>query len=298
MTSEKATSLPKKRAARMWELDFFRGFAIIMVTWDHAMASCMSFRSVWKAMGAEGLVRLGTFATEYWNGDLRLFWRPAFLFIFFFTSGICTAFSKNNLTRGLRLGGVAAAVSWGTYVFSMLVDDDWFILFGVLHCIALVILVYWLISVLVKLCTKIAEKIAKKTFSARTKEIILAIACIALSIVGFALNKKFNISLYSSGFVETESKILGMFFFAENWATSDYFPMFPFVCFFLLGAGMARFLYPKKQSLFPTLDGKWNTPFTVSGRLSLVIYVFGQVAIFVVLTLLTFIATGEFLLAY
>src|SRR5690606_24775890 len=117
---------------RIWEVDFFRGFAIIMVVWDHLMVDFTMFRSLWISTGVDWLSALGAFGSDYMGSTLRLFWRPVFLFIFFFASGLSTAFSKNNLFRGLKLAAVSIGVSVVTYLIQKYTGEQLFILFGVL----------------------------------------------------------------------------------------------------------------------------------------------------------------------
>ena len=59
-----------------------------------------------------------------------------------------------------------------------------------------------------------------------------------------------------------------------------------------LSAEPCLFLNPKKESLLPKLDGKWNKFLTIPGRYSLYIYLALQVIAVVVLCLITWIATG------
>lgn len=292
--------MKKAKKARIWEVDFFRGFAIIMVIWDHAMVALTLFHSTWIALGEEWLAEWGQFGFDYLYSDLRLFWRPVFVFIFFFASGISTAFSKNNLIRGLRLAGVSLMVTLFTYLFSYLTGGYYQILFGVLHCIAVIILIYTLFSYLVDGTNRLISGLMNKAYSALTSKMVLSILCLFLAGVFYWIHLEFNISLYETDvqnmYLRTDSKWLGLFFYVENWATADYFPLFPFISFFFFGAGLAHFLYPKRKSLMPSLDWGWHKPFSLAGRYSLIIYLSIQIVVFAVFALITFIATGEFLL--
>ena len=74
---------PKKN--RIWELDFLRGFAIIMVFFDHAFYDYARIFSSWKDSGVQFLEWLNSLANSYLLSDVRAEWRPAFLFVFFYT---------------------------------------------------------------------------------------------------------------------------------------------------------------------------------------------------------------------
>ena len=64
----------------------------------------------------------------------------------------------------------------------------------------------------------------------------------------------------------------------EDFASSDYFPLLPYLGFFLLGAALGRTVYSKKQTLLPKVNSRnfilrflqW------CGRQSLLIYLLHQ----------------------
>jgi uncharacterized membrane protein len=268
---------------RIWELDFLRGFAILMVVIDHSMYDFASIFSHWGSSGVVFLESLNSLGISYITSYIRIFWRPAFLFLFFVTSGLSTAFSRNNFLRGLRLGFVALLISFVTYYVQGILDASTFVLFGVLHCMAVIILSYSLVSTLTKLAITLFYKLKKSPFNDKTFKYTLSIICLALSVIFYFINRKYNVELidatgYSKS-IDTASKWLGLFFYTDNWWTADYFPIFPFICFFFFGAAISPLLYPKKKSLLPKLDGIWHTPFTYPGRHSLFFYVAGQVVV-------------------
>lgn len=289
----------RKKKSRMWELDFFRGFAIIMVVWDHLMVDFTLFSYAWRNSGVEWLQGLSEFGRDYLLSDLRMFWRPVFLFIFFTVSGLCTAFSKNNLFRGIKLGLLAVALSAFTYLFSYFSGGDYFILFGVLHCLAVIIIIYALFSLVAEGIFRVVNLISKKEISKYLYKIVFSFLCLAISAVFFWIHTEYNASLYATEYpnmyVSYDNPIMGMFFYTRDWQTADYFPLFPYISFFFFGAGLTQFLYRSKQSLMPSLDGKWNKLFTVAGRYSLIIYLSTQIILFLILALITYIATGVFL---
>ncbi len=272
---------------RIWELDFFRGFAIIMVVIDHAMYDLAYLCSGWRHSGRPWMAALSNFGYSYMKGETRFFWRPSFLFLFFCISGICTAFSKNNLVRGLRLFAVSALVSVLTYAAEAVLEENCFILLGVLHCLALITLSYALFELLFELATKpFSKKLPPKI-----KTVIKSVLLLALSVAFIIINNKYNVRLsdvFGSGAViNNNNDWLGLFFYERSWWTADYFPLFPFIAFFFFGASLADILYPKKQSLLPCLDGKWHYVFSVPGRYSLWIYLAGQVVAIGLCMLLT-----------
>lgn len=293
------TKPQKTKKPRIWEVDFFRGFAIIMVIWDHLMVDFYMFRGLWASTGVQWLTEMGQFGADYLDSNLRLFWRPVFLFIFFFSSGLSTAFSKSNLLRGLKLAVVAAGVSLVTYLITKYTGDDLFILFGVLHCIAAIILIYTILSFAVDAMVRLISKFAKKEYSKKLSALIVGLVCLALSFLFIWIHNRFNASIYARDFqtiyIQTDKEWLGLFFNVYSWATADYFPLFPYIAFFFFGAGLTPILYSKRKSLLPSLDGKWHLPFTIAGRHSLIIYLACQVVLFALIALVTYIATGLFI---
>lgn len=284
-----APTHPKVRA---WELDFLRGFAIIMVVWDHLMYdSAYIFGYYWQASGNIGLSNYADFAQTYFTSDLRHFWWPFFVFIFFFVSGICTAFSKNNLIRGLKLALAAALVSVVTYIAQFVLQlGEAFILFGVLHCLSSCILIYAIIELIVGLIGKIGLS------NKKGNRWVMPIICLAFAIAGIIIDSIHNVTLKevvtNFASVPSDSRIAGLFVFHESWWTADYFPLLPFFWFFMLGATIGHLFYKNKKSLFPRLNGKWHYPFTIAGRYSLIIYLASQVLTLGVLTLITWLAIG------
>lgn len=271
----------KVKRSRIWELDFFRGLSILLVVIDHAMYDFSGVFNFWASSGSKFLRFLNATGTAYLSSDVRFLWRPAFLFIFFFTSGLCTAFSRNNFLRGLRLCIVAAVISISTYIVDRLFGTNVYAMFGVIHCIAAVILIYACVDLVISLIPKIYSKIAKKDANPLFERILHIVICLAIGVACCFINNKYNVSLHevNGNFtaIDTDSKILGLFFYCDNWWTADYFPLFPFIAFFFLGAGFTRILYEKKRSLFPQLDGVWHKAFTVPGRYSIFFYLGGQV---------------------
>lgn len=278
---------PKKQ--RAWELDAIRGLSILAVIWDHVNYDLARiFLPSWRGMeGAETLVKIGEFSRSYLNGELRIWGWPLFVFLFFFVSGACTTFSRNNFIRGLKLAVVAIAVSAVTYVLENYVGmSGTFILFGVLHCLACCILVFAVIELILSLFRKLKHYRAIKF-----------IVFFALAIVAIYLHLKYNVKLWEvsvySATVPAESKFTGMFVFTRDWWTADYFPLLPFIGFFFIGAALAQVAYPEKKSLMPALDGKWNYFLTIPGRYSLWIYLALQVVAIGLIALVSLIITGQ-----
>lgn len=271
--------LAKKQ--RIWELDFLRGFAIVMVFLDHAFYDFSKLFSSWQGSGVAFLEWLNELGTLYIGSEVRLLWRPAFLFLFFCVSGLCTAFSRNNFLRGIKVLTVAMLITVFTYFAEELIGVNAFILFGVLHCIGVIILIYSAVEFIVRGVVRLSYKIAKKEYNENISDYVLSAVCLALFIVFAIVNSIYNPPLnevyefYAT--VPDDTPITGMFFYTKKWRSGDYFPVFPYIAYFFFGAGLTKIIYPRKKSLLPFLDGKWHTVFSFAGRYSLICYVGGQV---------------------
>ena len=265
-----------------------------MVVIDHAMYDLCYLCPSWRKSGVSFLETLANLGMEYMKGDVRFFWRPSFLFLFFCISGICTAFSHNNLIRGLRLFAVSVLVSVVTYLVERISGEECFILLGVLHCLALITILYALFDGAYLLVFKLIRK--KRPVSDRVERYVKAILLFVLAAVFLTLNKHFNVRLYDvfryGNTIERNNDVLGLFFYEQSWWTADYFPLFPFISFFFFGASLAEILYAKRKSLLPFLDGKWHYVFSFPGRYSLWIYLAGQVVAVGLCYLLTAVFIG------
>lgn len=280
---------PRRKRERAWELDALRGLAILLVVWDHVMYSVghIFYIDGWEYSSSAFLNAFGEFALDYWDSMLRVYGWPVFVFIFFFVSGVCTGFSRNNFLRGLRLAAVALLVTGATYVLDEVLGfSGTYIQFGVLHCLALCILLFSIVALPVDLLDRV-----------KNGRFIKAAIYLAVAAALIAINYTCNITLYevntTNHVVPSTSPITGMFVYTRDWWTADYFPLLPFFGFFMIGAACAPAFYPEGKSLLPKLDGKWNRFLTVPGKYSLYIYLGIQVVAIFLLWLLTLAITGE-----
>lgn len=298
MDTAKADSLTvKEKRSRIWELDFLRGFAILMVVFDHIFADAGMFYYDWINSGNEGLKNFALFSYDtYFTGNLRETWRPFFLCLFFIISGMCSSFSRNNFLRALKIALVSVIlVNGGTYLVGLISGqvEGTIIKFGVLHCFTLCIFFTAMIQLFVNLLTK-NEKIKKY------RGFIFGGAMIIVCIVAFILQKIYNIGypdlLYYNYYIDTDNPILGIFIYSKNWNSNDYFPVLPWFAFFALGAGLSPFIYKNKKSLLPALDRGWHKPISFCGKYSLFIYLISTVLCLGIYSLISFIIIGDWVI--
>lgn len=123
---------PIAARARIHFLDELRGLCVVLMVAQHA------------------LYTVGYLFGIDWCKQLFLFFAPEagpfFASLFFILCGISCRLSRNNLLRGLKLLGVAVAISVVLYIFMY----DSMIWFGVLHMLACSILLCWAIAPLTR----------------------------------------------------------------------------------------------------------------------------------------------------
>lgn len=280
---------------RIWELDFLRGFCLILMIFDHLtynLATTFSF------IGATDFGRaLTTFAYTYVLSSLRTIGWPLAVGIFVLLCGISTGLSRNNLLRGLRLFAVAYAITAILSLVDYFFNTRMTINFGILHTLAYSILIY-------TLTTGGAKRI--KVFSHDGVQILLQeIALSILAIVAIYLTVTYSIPLRTDSLYPTYSSITEVTF-SEYYhfalginrnllLSTDYIPLLPWLGVFCIGCILGTRLYPDKKSLFPTRNfaNKWLV--SKLGRRSLLVYIIHQPIIFLLLGILSFILTGRFI---
>lgn len=135
----------RRLMSRVTELDALRGVAVLLMILDHIAFDFwgllpMAFRDFPASGGLSS--QIVNVAKMYWTWDVRTVVRYVVLFVFLGLTGVCCSFSKSNLKRGGKLMIAAMVLTAGTFAVGRMVGDpDILITFGVLHCIALALLI-------------------------------------------------------------------------------------------------------------------------------------------------------------
>ena len=182
----------------------------------------------------------------------------AFLFVqqwggilFLLLSGICATLGRRSVRRGIAVfccGLLVNAVTAGMYLLDF-AGKEILIYFGVLHCLGLCMILWPLFK--------------KLPWPALA---VLGAVFVGLGFWFFRLppvtcKLLMPLGLPWSGF-----------------QSSDYFPVFPYLGFFLLGAVLGKTLYRKQKTLFPRVreDAPVLRFFRMCGKYSLQIYLLHQ----------------------
>jgi uncharacterized membrane protein len=246
---------------RIWELDFLRGLAIIMMVFDHFMfdlANLRGYFSNFYQVDNEVFNWLRETAILYWGSTLRFFGREFFVLLFLLISGISFTFSKNNYRRGLKLLVVALIITLVTYLADMFLGFNVLIVFGVIHMFAVNILITALLRKLI-----------------RSEWVILFIGM-------FILTMSFIFGLFNTSYVSLSWSSLPRIIIGLNVYGADHFGIFPYLGILLIGTVIGKTFYSNRQSLLPHIQLSNRNLFMVTGRYSLYVYVIHQPVVLVI----------------
>ncbi|MGI6710095.1 MAG: heparan-alpha-glucosaminide N-acetyltransferase [Bacilli bacterium] len=241
---------------RIWELDFLRSLAFILMVFDHFTFDLAILETtIWWEYDPHFLTGLCNFAITYRDSDFSMFIRIAFISgVFIFISGICGNLSRNNFKRGIKLGIIAILLTVITFIFSKISGIDITIWFGILHLLSVGMLL-----------TPLFMKIPK------IANIIIAVVITGLGIFFGTIVAYENIP-----------KILMIFNF-KTVSSADYYPIFPFLGIYIIGLLVGSIVYKNKESLFPNTETKYISPLLFIGRHSLIFYFVHQIILFVII---------------
>lgn len=245
----------KNKKIRLNFLDEIRGLAVFCMIFYHAFYIC------------------GSFFGQGWASWLFEFLMPVqpwFAGIFIFVCGVSCSLSENNLKRGLVLLGVAAGFTIVTAaVLPSLGFTGTEIYFGILHLLAVSVLVYSLIA-------KPADRISPFAGILVCAVLYAFTSGISEGNLGYGnlLNFTLPESLYNNDY------LMPFGIYSASFYSADYFPIFPNIFIFFSGVfsgkicaerGWPEWIYPKRIPFLGTL-----------GRRSLIVYVIHMPVIFAV----------------
>ncbi len=107
----------KISAGRIWELDFFRGIALIFMVYFHLVYDMKEFFG---------------YNVSY-HGNLNYYIGKISAILFMLISGISTSLSRNSAKRGLKVLGAALVITLASFIY----NKDYIIVFGILHFLGL-----------------------------------------------------------------------------------------------------------------------------------------------------------------
>lgn len=279
----------RERKNRIFEIDFLRGFDLILMIAVH-FCFVASFSGIMGILFDRFSVQNGTIEAMnrfcenvFWGiinssgiknpfgpGSFHLLFLEIFFSgLFVFLSGISCSFTKNNAKRAIQLAYVSEILTV-SLIFASFLAKNFFgmgddntpaicIICGILHAIAIALLAYSLF-----------DHFFPKFHQTFIAAIILSI--LAIITAYFYANPETG-EIYSASLPKDWWKLLlGLARYGD-----DYFSPIQVSATLFLGASFGKLFYRKKKSLLPaSFPITWAKPILFIGRHSLIIYICHQ----------------------
>jgi len=245
----------KDLSGRATELDLIRGICILGMAVDHAFAMVL-FVLPNIFQNSVKTYEIFQFSMSYWNSTFRLIIHILGLSLFLLLTGICCSFSRNNIKRGGKLLAVAMVITIASFALFTLVDSkDDIISFGVLHCIAISLLIVGLL-----------EKIKTNKWVYLAIGIVVIVAGI-LFVNVINEHGEYTVSYSSESlFTLIPKVIVGL-----AYSGSDCEPLMPYGGIVFVGVFIGKMFYKDRKSLI--FKQYHNNFVTMVGRNTLWFYV-------------------------
>jgi len=259
---------------RIWELDFARGFAIIMMVWDHLMFDLKDLNSYF--VNFYEVIHplfnwLEDFAELYWNSTLRFYGHFFFVSVFLLVSGISFTFSKSNLSRSLKMMIVAGLITLVTYFIDRFGGLNAFIVMGIIHMFALTTFLTWFVRFILGKLSKFFEQ-RKLWFD--TELIVFVLGVI---IIGIGIQFEFWRIRYVQ---EINWQTLPGIIYGTNAFGADYFGIFPYWGMIMIGTVIGNLFYKNRVTLLPKAKVSNKNVVILAGHYSLWVFVFHQLVLY------------------
>ena len=230
-----------QQKTRIWELDALRGICILCMIVVHFVFDLNEF-------GSLDLIMPGWFNFCQRYGHI----------LFILISGICAALASRSFRRGMIVFGAGLLITGVTLfmVYVLKFNRSLSIYFGILHLLGLCMILFPLFKKLPVWALAILGAVF----------LALGVWLTALEPVRMDFPSAPGLLLGALGIRTT------------GFYSGDYFPVFPNLGWFLLGAVLGRTVYRRRESLLPSVNSDfWLLRFfRFCGRHSLWIYLLHQ----------------------
>lgn len=292
-----------KTPRRIFEIDLLRGILILLMVLDHVAYDfgqlMPNFFLI--AQGPQWLYDFSKWAADYWLMAWRINFRYVVIMLFFMLAGLSAYFSRNSMKRGMILLAFGCLLSIALYYFSLIINSNLMIFFGVISCFGVSLIVYSFFRYLfvkglgLEKTWKWIALIMALGFVAYGYIMRIEIAARPLTAENWWMmfNGRYTPVLQSytmtSGVLspiqyDMATKlgvILGQYWYGVDWAG-----LFPNMGYAFLGGFIGELLYKNKTSLFLRRDPgrvrlieKIFRPLTFVGSKTLYIYLLHQIVL-------------------
>lgn len=320
-----------KAKARIFEIDFMRGFDVTLMILIHGFCT---FEIIGK-YGVLGIVvppeggstgwvaEMVTFSRnvfygitqqsgENWFNEVNALGEPIwthlysleviFAGLFVFLSGISCAFARNNFQRGVQLLGVATAMSIFLYIGDCMFGTGVEIYIGILHAMAIAIILY-----------SCFNHFFPKWWQTYIAALVLTVFMLTAVYFSRGYDPTFSknpdgpyyyvnhFNIYVSGsLIGGDLRISSapiqnyfMMFIGMAYGGSDSFSPLMLTAVLFYGAVVGKTIYAKKRSIIKTNFPKgWAKPILFLGRHSLIVYIFHQPFFYVLFAIILLLFGG------
>ncbi len=280
------------RRERFWELDFLRGFCVLLMILDHFMFNVLAVAPyVNDVLGTHVLESARAFALRY---DQSAFIESARFVVrccFFALCGVSCTLSSNNFTRFLPLAAIALFINGASALLDRWMNGGFLVIFGVFHMLSASILIFALLDGAVTLLLRPIKDGAKRRRAENLLRYLPSAVGLVFLVLYFTqwgrLETSGGYTVYSlvraSG-NRTADLLTGICIdLAGNSpfvGSADYFPLLPYGAIVLAGSFFGRAIYHTyhKNALRP-LDGAWNAGVCFVGRHAALFYLGHLIAV-------------------
>lgn len=250
----------RSSSRRVHIVDEARGFTILLMILYHA----------WYIMGYMFNWEIGKKLFDFFKHDIPA--QAFFAGVFIFICGMSCNFSHSNVKRGIKLAAAAAVISLVMWcgAFWGIVDRHSYIWFGILHCLAVCVLLYALLRPTFRLIPPIVGLIVSA---------VLLAFCWHVPFENggyFGISGLFTVPVAPAA---PNDPWLYAFGLCPVYGVADYFPLIPWFFCFLMGTFVGVWA---KEGKFPQFCYRPHAPFLSKiGKYTLWIYALHQPVVYV-----------------
>lgn len=234
-----------KNSNRIAIIDIIRAVCIILMVLDHFVLIYFKlYQASPELFDGEFMFEMMLVAKNVFFSDARYWIRWITVAIFFGLSGYCTGLSRNNYKRALKLGIVAVIINIVTITVSELTVYNISVHFGVIHFYAAAVLIWQLLSIIKVDVVKLVILV------------MLVLASIVILVLKPTIQGDWLIPLG----IPAADYVYGF----------DYFPIFPYIMFFIAGGLICSYSNGRVTRIG---SNKAFAPLRFIGRYGIVFYV-------------------------